>query len=281
MHRDRGSRRGLSLALGVLLAAAVGCQHAPEQAQGPAAPGETPVIEARATDLLKAASARLAAARTLTFTAVISYEIPSRFGPPLVHTTTSEVTVQRPDKLRVITPGDGPAHEFYYDGKTMTAFAPAEDLVAVAAAPPTIDAALEAAFHTAAIYFPFTDVIVADPYKDIAEGMDLAFYIGRSAVVGGTTTDMVAYGTNGVFVQAWLGAEDHLPRRLRAVYAEDPAQLRHDMELTNWKIDPPVAAEAFTSQRAAAAKRIPFAHPGATLPPGAGPPPAGSQPAKP
>jgi len=281
MNRDRCSGRVLLVALGVLLAAAVGCQHAPEQAQVPAAPSEKPVIEARATDLLKAASARLAAARTMTFTAVISYETPSRFGPPLVHTTTSEVTVQRPDKLRVLTPGDGPAQEFYYDGKTMTAFSPADDLVAVAAAPPTIDAALEAAYQTAAIYFPFTDVIVADPYKDIADGMDLAFYIGQSAIVGGTTTDMVAYGTNGVFVQAWLGAEDHLPRRLRAVYAEDPAQLRHQMELSNWKIDPPVATDAFTSQRAAAANRIPFAHPGATLPPGAGPPPPGAPPARP
>jgi hypothetical protein len=275
MNRDRFSGRALLLALGVLLTATLGCQHAPERAAEPAAsPPVEPVIEARATDLLKAASARLAAAHTMTFTAVISYEIPSRFGPPLVHTTKSEVTLQRPDKLRVLTPGDGPAQEFYYDGKTMMAFSPADNLVAVAAAPPTIDAALEAAFHTAAIYFPFTDVIVADPYKDIAEGLDLAFYIGQSGMVGDTTTDMVAYGTNGVFVQAWLGAEDHLPRRLRAVYRDDPSQLRHQMELSNWKIDPPVAADAFTSPRAAAATRIPFARPAAE-------PPQAGQPAKP
>jgi hypothetical protein len=52
----------------------------------------------------------------MRFTAVISYESPSRLGPPLIYTTTSEVTMQRPDKLRVITHGDGPASEFYYDG---------------------------------------------------------------------------------------------------------------------------------------------------------------------
>jgi hypothetical protein len=104
----------------------------------------------------------LAAARAMRFTAVISYESPSRLGPPLVYTTTSEVTLQRPDKLRVITPGDGPASEFYYDGKTMMAFEPAAHLVAVADAPPTIDAALQAAYDTAALYFPFTAVIVTD-----------------------------------------------------------------------------------------------------------------------
>jgi hypothetical protein len=151
--------------VGVVLAATgAGCQHAPEWAEEKrTSPAVEPVQEPKAIDLLKAASARLAAARTLTFTAVISYEIPSRFGPPLVHTTKSEVALQRPDKLRVITPGDGPAQEFYYDGKTMTSFSPAEDLVAIAPAPPTIDATLEAAYHSAAIYFPFTDVIVGRP----------------------------------------------------------------------------------------------------------------------
>ena len=73
--------------------------------------------------------------------------------------------MQRPDKLGVLTAGDGPASEFYYDGKTMMAFAPAENLVAVADAPPTIDAALKAAYDSAAIYFPFTDVLVATPTR--------------------------------------------------------------------------------------------------------------------
>src|SRR6185503_11264163 len=105
-----------------------------------AAPAVEPVLEPKALEILKAASDRLAAAHTMSFTAVISYESPSLLGPPLVYTTTSEVTLQRPDKLRVLTPGDGPASEFYYDGKTMTAFAPTENLVATAVAPATIDA---------------------------------------------------------------------------------------------------------------------------------------------
>ena len=150
-------------------------------------------IEPKAVELLKAACGRLAAAQAMSFTAVISYESPSRLGPPLVYTTKSEVLMKRPDKLRVITPGDGPASEYYYDGKKMTAFAPTEKLAAVAEAPPTIDAALKAAYDSAAIYFPFSDLIVADPYNGLAEGMKLAFYIGQSRMVGGITTDMVAY----------------------------------------------------------------------------------------
>jgi hypothetical protein len=123
------------------------------------------VLEPKAMDLLKATSARLAAAKSMTFTAIVGYEFPSKLGPPILYTSRYDVTMQRPDKLKIVMPGDGPASEFYYDGKTMMAYAPAENLVAVADAPPTIDAALMAAYNKAAIFFPFTDLLVADPYR--------------------------------------------------------------------------------------------------------------------
>lgn len=225
----------------------------------------TPVLEPKAIEILKAASARLARARTLAFTAIEFYENSSRHGHPISITTKSEVTLQRPDKLRVIMPGDGPASEFYYDGKKMMAYAPAENLVAVADAPPTIDAALEAAYHAAAIYFPFTDLIVADPYKDMADGLDLAYYIGQSKVVGQTTTDMLAYVDHGVFVQIWIGAEDKLPRLLHAIYLNDPEKLRHNLILSNWQLDVSVPTDTFWSAKAAGANPMPFAQPHSEL----------------
>ena len=277
----RKSGRSISLlALGVLLvitAAAQGAQPAPKasKAAKPPAKKAVPTIEAviepKAIEILKAASSRLAAAKTMKFTAVVSYEAPSRFGPALVYTTKSEVTMQRPDKLKIVTPGDGPASEFYFDGKVMMAYAPKEDLVAVADAPPTIDDTLQYAFHSAEIYFPFSDLIVSDPYAGLANRMQLAFYIGQSNMVGGTTTDMVAFASDDVFAQIWIGAEDKLPRRMRAVYRRDSLQLRHEMELSNWQLDPAVAQEEFVSQKAQAAKRIAFAHPSTMLPPGTKP----------
>ncbi len=230
------------------------------------------VLEPKAIDILKAASSRLAAAHTMSFTAVVSYESPSRLGPPLVYTTRSEVTLQRPDKLRVITPGDGPASEFYYNGKTMTAYAPSENLVAVAEAPPTIDETLKAAFDSAAIYFPFGNMITADPYKSVSDGLILAFYMGQSRIVGGTTTDMVAYANNNVFLQVWIGAEDKLPRMIRGVYRADKAHLRHQLEFSNWQLDLPVSEDAFASASAASANPIPFANPNPKLEPYAKPP---------
>jgi hypothetical protein len=243
-------------------AAPAGNRKAAQSAAG----DSRPKLEPKAIELLKATSTRLAAAHSMSFTSVDTYESPSRLGIPLAYTTKSDVVLQRPDKLRVITSGDGPASEFYYDGKIMMAYEPAEDLVAIGPAPPTIDETMEVAYHVAAIYFPFDDVIVSDPYKDIAQDLRLAFYIGQSNVVGGTTTDIVAYDAGGVLIQIWIGTEDKLPRMVRAVYLDDPLFLRHQLELSNWQINPAVSADFFGSARAKSGKRINFARPDAPLP---------------
>ncbi len=275
-HPRRGGR-GLALLVGLLSAMSVGAQSAPEAAK-PAEPAAKPaasefkmVLEPRAIELLKATSARLAAAKSLSFTATVGYEYPSRLGPAILYSSRYEVTLRRPDKLKVVMAGDGPASELYYDGKTMMAFMPAENLVAVADAPPTLDAALKAAYDTAGIYYPFTDLIVADPYAALAEGAKLAFYVGPSGVVGGTKTDMVAWADDQVFLQIWIGAQDKLPRRIRAVYQSDPLRLRHDMELSNWKLDVATTPKTFASDKAKSAKRIAFKHPAAAVPPGVKP----------
>ena len=277
--RGRALRLGAALLLAALFlaalftAASVDAQPAQKAAAAKAtskkaAAAAAPVLEPKAIEILKAACSRLATARTMSFTAIASYESPSRLGPALVFTTKSEVALQRPDKLRVITVGDGPASEFYYDGKAMMAFAPAENLLAVADAPPTIDAALKQAFDSAAIYFPFTDLVVADPWTAIADGLKLAFYIGQSNVVGGVKTDIVAFANDEVFMQVWIGADDKLPRMVRAQYRGDTLRLRHQVELSDWKLDTPMSADGFASSKAATASRIPFAQPNPTLPPG-------------
>ena len=93
------------------------------------------------------------------------------------------------------------------------------------------------------------------------EGLTKAFYVGPSTAVGGTTTDVIAVVSDELFMQIWIGADDKLPRRLRATYRGDPLLLRHQVDLSNWKLDPVIAAEAFASVNAANARKIPFAAP--------------------
>lgn len=267
----------VGVAVAMLQTQPVGAQQAQQQPQQqgkpkaggkPAAPPPIgadptyrPTLEPKAVALLNEMGATLAAAKTMSFRAVVSYEYPSRLGPPIVYTTRYDVTMRRPDRLKVIQAGDGPMSEFIYDGKTVTAYAPAENLAARADAPPTIEAALHQAYEKAGIYYPFTDLILPNPAGILSDGAILAFFIGQSTVVGGVKTDMVAWANADVFLQIWIGAEDKLPRRVRAIYRDDPVRLRHDMVLSDWKLDEPLADETFVSPAATKAMPMPFDNP--------------------
>jgi hypothetical protein len=249
----------------VVLLAAVPGSSGTALAAASAAPAVAPPaieLEPRALGILKGSCDALAAAKTVSFKAVVAEESPSRLGPPLLYSSRYQVVLQRPDKLRILSPGDGPASEFYYDGKSMAAFAPKENYIARADAPPTIDAALDQAFAKAQIYYPFMDLLDAEPYKNVLSGLRVAFYIGESDSVGGVKTYMVAYANDHAFVQAWIGVDDKLPRRLRAIYRKDPGMLRHEMDISDWKLGAPIAAATFAVPEAAKkALPIPFDRP--------------------
>ena len=145
------------------------------------------------------------------------------------------------------------------------AYSPKEDLVAVADAPPTIDAMLKMAFEKAAISFPFDDVISSDPFKNLGPDLKLAFFIGQSHVVGGTVTDMVGIANGLAQAEVWIGAEDRLPRMVRVTYYNEPGNYRHVVEFSDWHLDPQIPPGTFMSAAAAKAKRIKFASPDAGL----------------
>jgi hypothetical protein len=261
----------VALVLAVTIAGTAGAQQPsvtvspPPATPSPVATASPPQpeIEPAALAILKAMSEKLAAAKTISFAAVNTYESPAINGQPLYYTTVSQVTAQRPDKMRVVTPGDGPPTEFYYDGKTMVAYDPSMNLAAVADAPPTIDAMVKAAYDKAGIYFPFVDFIVADPYKDMEGSLKSAFVVGRSDAVGRTLTDMVALASENVQAELWIGVADKLPRMIRAVYPKDPTKNRYETEFSNWRLNGRVDPNAFASVPALKAPRMDFKNPDA------------------
>jgi hypothetical protein len=275
---------GLVLVLSMTTAAAFGQAAPPPKKTTPAkkaaATAPPPLqLQPKALEILKAASDKLSNAKTLSFTAVELFEQLSRQGAPLAYTNKYEVTMQRPDKLRVIRPADAQAADLYVDSTSMMAYVPGQNLLAKTDVPSTIEGALEKAYKTADLYLPFTDFIVTNPYGDMEKGLRHAYYIGQSNVVGGTTTDQVAFAGNGIFAQVWIGAEDKLVRMIRAVYLDDPNHLRHELVFSNWQLDPSIPADTFVLANASTAKLIPFARPTQPTTP-SGKPPAKVKPAK-
>jgi hypothetical protein len=120
---------------------------------------------------------------------------------------------------------------------------------------------LEAAYARSGLYFPFVDFIVADPYASITEGLTSAFVMGKSKIVGGVETDIVAIATPDIQAQIWIGSADRLPRLVWLTPARSPDKTRSMIEFSNWKLGASLAAEAFHSEAAAKAGKIKFAKP--------------------
>ena len=226
-----------------------------------AAPTGTSGVDPKAEAILRASCAALSGAQTVSFTAIDTYQRAARNGQPLYYSVRSEVSLQRPNKLRVIKTGDGVPDEFYYDGTTVMAYVPSQELVAVADAPPTIDEMLASAWDRAGIHFPFADVIVSDPCDVFDEGMKSAFYVGQSTVVGGVKTDMIALTLGHAQGEMWIGVDDHLPRMIRTNYPNEPGRASYETDYSDWRLGAAIDASAFTSGKAAAAKRIAFQPP--------------------
>ncbi|NEX93013.1 DUF2092 domain-containing protein [Caulobacter sp. 17J65-9] len=268
MARPNSSTALALAALVTLSAGAAGAQTRPAPKPPAAASAQTAPakIDPKAMAVLKASCAALKNAKTLSFTAVDTYERAARNGQPLYYTVKSDVTLERPNKLKVVKVGDGVPDEFYYDGKTVTAYVPSQEVAAVADAPPNIDDMLDAAWSYAAIHYPFADVIVSDPCAIFDESLKSAFYVGQSNVVGGVPTDVIALTTDRVQGQIWVGAQDRLPRMIRTNYPSEPGAAGYQTEYSNWRVNAPVAAGTFTSPKAQAARKIAF------LPPSVGDP---------
>jgi hypothetical protein len=224
-------------------------------------PAQKPVIDPAAIAVIEAMASKLATAKSLQVNALGQFDVATEDGQPVYYMTSSKISLQRPDKLKVSILGDGPKSEFVYDGKTIGVFMPAENVVASADAPATIEAMLDKAYDEAGIYFPFVDFIVADPLKSLTDGLNSAFIIGQSELVGGTTTDMVAIANDDLQAQIWIGSEDKLPRLIWISPTQGHEESRHSIEFTDWQLDAPVADGEFVMSDAGKATKIEMARP--------------------
>jgi hypothetical protein len=208
-------------------------------------------LEPKAMDVLKAVSARLSGAHTLSFVATDTFERLNPEGTSVHSSKTFEVSVQRPNRLIVSVSGSDSRSQFYCNDTTMMTYSGAAKAVVIAKAPPTISECLSNAYKASSIAVPFGDLIIADPYSNIVRGLKSATYIGRSELADGTTADVVAYSNDRVSVQMWVGTEDRLPGEIRVVHLDDPNRMRHKFVLSNWRIDVPIHAEVFSTLTAA------------------------------
>ena len=121
-----------------ILLCAVSASTPPAWAQQNAAPPANPpadaapqaAVEPKAVELLNAMGAKLDGAKSMSFSVKTAFEEPARNGQPLFYMVQASVSLERPDKMKIVTSGDGPPSEFLYDGKTIMEYLPTQNMVA-------------------------------------------------------------------------------------------------------------------------------------------------------
>lgn len=245
---------------GALLVAAVlfgGAAVAQDKPAAEAAP-IWQIKDQRALDLLKGMSDTLAKTQTLSFRvrSLVPFATPS--GQQISLFGTSRVAMRRPDQLFVENRGELFPHNLYFNGKTVTAIGVDKRFYAQEpAAASTIEALIEKEHAGSDALAPFVDLLVADPYARLTQGLSGALLVGQSTI-DGVNTDHLAFSGNGVDWEIWIGATDKLPRLMIVHYRGGERQSTFMATFSDWKRGAPIPAATFNAVVPKGAVKIEF-----------------------
>jgi hypothetical protein len=223
-------------------------------------------MDKRALDELKLMSDTVSQAKTIRFQALSMVPVRTPGGIWINLYETSQVVMQRPDKLFASRAGDHAPHDFYFDGKTITRYSPNKNLYAVKEDPGTIDDIIEKAYREEGKSFPYADMLISEPYAAMTDGLTSAIYVGQSTIrplsgSGGVKTDHLVFANKGVQWQIWIDTEDHLPRLVCATYLDEVSEPSYTVEFDGWKINEAVSADTFIFKNVSNAAKVEFRNP--------------------
>lgn len=223
-------------------------------------PVPVPMIDQRALDVLKHMSDTIIQAKTMGFQSRSMVPIKGPNGLWINLFGVSRVVAQGQSKLFAETRGDFFPYDFYFDGTTVTAYAPTKNVYAQKEAPGTVEELTDRIYREEGRTFPYVDILASNPYEKLTRGLTKALFVGRSAIAG-VKTDHLAFSNEGVEWQIWVAEEDHLPRLVNARYFEDAGEPDYTIEFFNWKLNEPVSDADFVFQNTSAAAKVDFRKP--------------------
>ena len=210
-----------------------------------AALAQTPAVDPAAVAKLKRMSEFLDAQPQLSVRTQSTLEDIHESGHRVDYDLAANVVVKRPDRLRAMRVGGVMDQRFYYDGKTLTLYNPAEKVYATEAAPPTVEKMIDFARETVGIMLPSADLLYRGAFPLLTQDLKLAAVVGKT-VIGGVKCDHLLFSRPGVDYQIWI-AEGSKPWPCKYTVTETgtPALLSITTELRDWNTSPKVGDADF------------------------------------
>ena len=201
--------------------------------------------EADARRLLKAMSDYMAAQKSLSFGYDATLEVVTKDEQKLALASSGNLTLNRPDKIRVTRSGGFADVEMSFDGNTLTLLGKNLNLYTQLDVPGTIDHLVDELKDTYNRPLPAADLLLSNAYdelmRDVVDVKDLG-----SGVVGGVECDYLAFRTKDVDWQIWI-AQGKRPYPCRYVITSKhlSSMPQYTIQIRDWKTGGEVAAADF------------------------------------
>lgn len=202
-------------------------------------------VEPEAKSLLKNSMSYLAGLQKFEVVTHNSIEVVLETGQKIQFDTSAGAMVQRPDKLYSVRMGELVDQEFIYDGKTLTLHDIDTGFYATLEAPDTLEGMLDFARGTLDIVAPASDLIYADAFYGLMDGVTSGFVVGSVWVDGGFCHHL-AFSKPGTDFQIWVQQGDQpVPRKLVITSTDIMNAPQFTVHLDDWNVAPEFTDDKF------------------------------------
>lgn len=216
-------------------------------AQAKATPGAAPATkpDADALAALDKMGEALRALSGFTITADVTTEQVLDSGQKLQYGGDVKIEVQRPGAFKIWTKSDQQERELYYDGKSLTVFAPKIGYYASVPAPATINATLDTISDKYGLEVPLADLFSLGVDPALTAKIQSGFDVGP-AMINGKACEHYAFRQEEADWQVWIRSEGPaLPCKMVITTTQDEAQPQYTAVMTWEAAAPPQAAYTF------------------------------------
>ena len=218
------------LALAVVLGSTAGISSAGEIGKWGGA------IDPDALQVLKGMTDYLGGLEQFSMHTENTYEDVLETGQKFQFAFSSDIVVQRPDRLLVERTDGIVDHLFVYDGETLSTYHAEDGFFAIISAPDNLDDLLHFARDTLDQVPPAGDMLFTNSFELLTANVTSGIVVGQ-AVVDGVVCHHIAFTTPLVDWQVWVADGDMpLPYKYVLTTKDDPAQPQFVTWLSNWEI---------------------------------------------
>ncbi len=202
-----------------------------------------PKVDPNALGALNKMSAYLRALDAFTVKSDTARDEVNGNGQKLQFLGSVTYEAKRPNSLVVETAEDRRDRKYFYDGKTLTVYAPRMGYYATVAAPGTTKEMLDFASKNYGIVLPLEDLFLWGSGDDRWSYLIAGYWVGP-AMINGQASDQYAFRQNGVDWQIWIARGDK-PLPLRVVVTSSVGQEPQFSSNLTWDTAPAFTDDTF------------------------------------